>query len=455
MLRLSRRESLRFHVKRHPMWLDYTAGCDDAGTLVAVRARIVGDNGAYASVGGKVLERAAGHACGPYRVPNVDVEARAVYTNNPPSGAMRGFGANQAAFALEGVLDMLAEQVGIDGWEFRWRNALDVGDRSTTGQRLGEGVGVRATLLAVRDAYKGARHAGIACAIKNVGVGNGLAERGRAVLRPEADGTLTLFHSWTEMGQGAHTVFRQLAAEELGHRAGADPGRGGHRPRARHRGDHGLAGDAARRPCGPRRLRRPGRRPRRGAAGGPGRARVRGRVPRRLDDAAGRRHGGAGHPCRLRLGDPGGHPRRRWADRAGRRGPRRGTGAQSRPAEGPGGGRRPHGPGHGADRGVPGGGRRSRHGHAQVAGHHPGCHDAAGRDDPGGGAAARGPARREGDGGGRAGPDGGRGGRRAPRVRRDPPDTAADARFGGSPGAPAPAGNALRSGRGSTTGGRP
>ena len=216
MLRLSRRESLRFHVKRHPMWLDYTAGCDADGRLVAVTARIVGDNGAYASVGGKVLERAAGHACGPYRVPNVDVEARAVYTNNPPSGAMRGFGANQAAFALEGVLDMLAGQAGIDGWEIRWRNALDVGDRFGTGQKLGEGVGIRATLLAAREAYRAARYAGIACGAKNVGIGNGLTERGRALLRPEADGTLTLFHSWSEMGQGCHTVFRQLAAAELG-----------------------------------------------------------------------------------------------------------------------------------------------------------------------------------------------------------------------------------------------
>jgi len=216
MLRLTRRESLRFHVKRHPMWLDYTAGCDADGHLVAVRARIVGDNGAYASVGGKVLERAAGHACGPYRVPSVDVEARAVYTNNPPSGAMRGFGVNQAAFALEGVLDMLADQVGIDGWEIRWRNALEVGDRFATGQRLGPGVGIKATLLAVRDAYRAAPRAGIACGAKNTGIGNGLVERGRAVLRPEADGTVTLFHSWTEMGQGCHTVFRQLAAGELG-----------------------------------------------------------------------------------------------------------------------------------------------------------------------------------------------------------------------------------------------
>jgi xanthine dehydrogenase molybdenum-binding subunit len=216
LLSLSRRESLRFHPKRHPFWMDYTVGCDEEGRLVAVRARIVGDNGAYASVGMKVLERAAGHACGPYRVPNVDVEARAVYTNNPPSGAMRGFGVNQTAFAIEGMLDILAERVGIDGWEIRWRNALETGDTFPTGQVLGPGVGLRKTLLAVRDAYRGARFAGIACGVKNVGIGNGLTEYGRAILRPERDGTITLYHSWTEMGQGCHTVFAQLAAAELG-----------------------------------------------------------------------------------------------------------------------------------------------------------------------------------------------------------------------------------------------
>ena len=102
LVTLSRKESLRFHSKRHPMWLDYTVGCDDDGQLTAVRARIVGDTGAYASVGDKVLERAAGHACGAYGVPNVDVEATAVYTNNPPCGAMRGFGVNQSNFAHGG-----------------------------------------------------------------------------------------------------------------------------------------------------------------------------------------------------------------------------------------------------------------------------------------------------------------------------------------------------------------
>jgi len=216
LVTLSRKESLRFHSKRHAMWLEYTVGCDADGHLLAVRARIVGDTGAYASVGDKVLERAAGHACGAYKVPNVDVEGTAVYTNNPPCGAMRGFGVNQSNFAIEGVLDMLAEQVGIDGWEIRWRNALEVGDRFGTGQKLGPGVGLKKTLLAVRDAYRDARFAGIACGVKNTGIGNGMTEYGRAVLRVEADGSLSLFHSWTEMGQGVHTILQQIACEELG-----------------------------------------------------------------------------------------------------------------------------------------------------------------------------------------------------------------------------------------------
>ena len=215
-LTLSRAESLRFHVKRHPLTMTYTVGCDEAGRLLGLRARIVGDTGAYASVGDKVLERAAGHSCGGYRVPAVDVEARAVYTNNVPCGAMRGFGANQVNFALEGMLDRLAERVGIDGWDIRWLNAVETGDTFGTGQRLGPGVGLKKTLLAVKDAYKGARFAGIGCAVKNTGVGNGLTEYGRAVLRVGDGGKVTIFHPWTEMGQGVHTVLRQMLCEEVG-----------------------------------------------------------------------------------------------------------------------------------------------------------------------------------------------------------------------------------------------
>ena len=122
-IELNREESIRMHPKRHPITMNYTVGCDAEGRLTAARIDILGDSGAYASVGGKVLERAAGHACGPYRMPALDVEAIAAYTNNPPCGAMRGFGVNQTSFAIEGCLDLLAEKVGIDGWEMRWRNA--------------------------------------------------------------------------------------------------------------------------------------------------------------------------------------------------------------------------------------------------------------------------------------------------------------------------------------------
>ncbi|MGD8487294.1 MAG: molybdopterin-dependent oxidoreductase, partial [Chloroflexota bacterium] len=215
LLALSRADSLRFSVKRHRFWMEYTVGCDAEGHLTAVKARFIGDNGGYASVGTKVLERAAGHACSAYKVPNVDVKANAILTNNPPCGAMRGFGANQANFGMETMLDRLAELVGIDGWEIRWRNALAEGDRFGTGQRLGPGVGLKETLLAVRDQYRGAKYAGIACGAKNTGIGNGMKEYGRAVVRPEGDGRLTVFHSWTEMGQGTHTVMRQIAGDEL------------------------------------------------------------------------------------------------------------------------------------------------------------------------------------------------------------------------------------------------
>ncbi len=142
-----------------------------------------GRHGAYASVGAKVLERAAGHACGPYKVPNVDVEARAVYTNNPPCGAMRGLSPTRRTSPLRGCST---------AWRSAWgstagnplANAVDVGDRFGTGQKLGPGVGLKKTLLAVRDAYRGARFAGIACAAKNSGVGNGMTEYGKAILRP-------------------------------------------------------------------------------------------------------------------------------------------------------------------------------------------------------------------------------------------------------------------------------
>lgn len=213
---LTREQSLRLHPKRHPVRIHLKVGCDAEGRLTAVRARIVGDKGAYASVGAKVLERAAGHAIGPYKCDHIDIEALAVYTNNPPNGAMRGFGANQAAFAIEGALNRLAEKVGIDAWEIRWRNILRSGDRFCTGQRLTKPFGLEQTLLAVRDRYRAAKFAGIACGIKNVGIGNGLPEIGRASLTVEADGRITLRTGHTEMGQGLFTVAIQTAVQETG-----------------------------------------------------------------------------------------------------------------------------------------------------------------------------------------------------------------------------------------------
>jgi len=213
---LTREESFRLHPKRHPITMHLKVACDADGHLTAVRARMLGDKGAYASVGAKVLERAAGHAIGPYRCENVDIESLAVYTNNPPCGAMRGFGANQASFAIERCLDTLAQRVGIDGWEMRWRNVLEQGDRFCTGQTLDKPFGLKKTLLAVKDAYKAARFAGIACGIKNVGIGNGMPDEGKAVLRVESADRVSIRTGFTEMGQGFFTICIQVACEETG-----------------------------------------------------------------------------------------------------------------------------------------------------------------------------------------------------------------------------------------------
>ena len=213
---LTRDESIRLHPKRHPIKMTYTVGCDKEGRLTAVRARMIGDKGAYASVGTKVLERAAGHACGPYNILHSDVEALAVYTNNLPCGAMRGFGANQAAFAIEGMLDILAEKVGIDGWEIRWRNAVEIGDTFCTGQVFERAVGLKKTLLAVKDIYYSSKYAGIACGIKNVGIGNGMPEYGQAIVTFNPDETITINTGFTEMGQGFCTVMIQFFSDVTG-----------------------------------------------------------------------------------------------------------------------------------------------------------------------------------------------------------------------------------------------
>ena len=215
-LTLSREQSMRLHPKRHPIEMRYKVGCDEQGRLTAVQARMYGDTGAYASVGDKVLERAAGHSCGPYRVPAVDIEAYTLYTNNPPSGAFRGFGVNQTAFAMEGMLDRLAEIVKLDRYDIRERNILEVGDRFATGQKMDEGLGIRECLEAVKDDFKNAKYAGISCGIKNTGIGNGMPDIGRALIRIDDNDQVTLFTGFTEMGQGLFTVLQQVLSHETG-----------------------------------------------------------------------------------------------------------------------------------------------------------------------------------------------------------------------------------------------
>ena len=217
---LTREQSLLLHPKRHPIHIESWAGCDTDGRLTALKVRMVGDSGPYASVGMKVLERAAGHASGPYVVPNIDVHATAVRTNNSVCGAFRGFGANQAQFAMEGMMDRLASKVGISGWEIRNRNAIEPGVVWGPGQIMDEGsAGVRQCLEAVKDVHDEAiaagKAVGVGLALKNSGLGNGFLEIARAVVHFREDGSIEVRHCWTEMGQGVHTVALQVASQEL------------------------------------------------------------------------------------------------------------------------------------------------------------------------------------------------------------------------------------------------
>ncbi len=218
---LSREESFLMHAKRHPIHMEYTAGCDADGHLVALRVRALGDSGAYASVGMKVLERMAGHASGPYVLANIDVEAIAARTNNPVCGAFRGFGANQAQFAMEGVIDRLAQKVGISGWEMRKRNVIKPGAVWGPGQIMDDGcLGAERCLDEIKPFYDAAiasgQAVGLGLGLKNSGLGNGFKEISGAVIHFREDGIVEVRHGWTEMGQGIHTVALQVAVHELG-----------------------------------------------------------------------------------------------------------------------------------------------------------------------------------------------------------------------------------------------
>ena len=216
MLRFDRQMSMRMHAKRHPITMDYQLGCDRDGRLTALVADMVSDSGAYASVGMKVIERAVAHSAGAYSIPNVHVKGTAVTTNNASCGAMRGFGANQAAFAIESCVEELCLLGGFDRWQFRWDNALVEGKATATGQVLRGGVGVRACLEALRSRFQAAKFAGLAAGIKNTGIGCGMADVGRARIDIHGPDRVVLNHGWCEMGQGAHNMALQTLVTETG-----------------------------------------------------------------------------------------------------------------------------------------------------------------------------------------------------------------------------------------------
>ena len=215
-VKLSRHESICFHPKRHAMKAYFTLGCDENGIFTGLDCEIRFDTGAYASLCGPVLERACTHAVGPYCYQNTDIRGYGYYTNNPPAGAFRGFGVSQSEFALEMVINALAEKASLSPWEIRWRNAIEPGRVLPNGQIADRSTALKETLLVVKEAYEQhPGHAGIACAMKNSGVGVGLPDKGRARIVIE-NGSCVIYSAASDIGQGCSTVFCQIAAQVTG-----------------------------------------------------------------------------------------------------------------------------------------------------------------------------------------------------------------------------------------------
>ena len=213
-VRLTRAESLLIHPKRHHFVMDFTMGCDENGKIMGVKAKVASDTGAFASLGGPVLERACTHAAGPYHYENFEIEGTAYYTNNPPAGAFRGFGVTQTCFATETLLNMMADKVGITPWEIRYRNAIRPGETLPNGQIVDNSTGLVETLEAVKEKYNAALEAGkpvgIGCAMKNAGVGVGIPDTGRVKLVFEEDRKLHIYSGASCIGQGLGTVLTQM-----------------------------------------------------------------------------------------------------------------------------------------------------------------------------------------------------------------------------------------------------
>ena len=213
-VRFSRQESIDYHVKRHPMDMEFTVGCDESGSLTALRAVIIADTGAYASLGGPVLQRACTHAGGPYNFQNVDILGLAMYTNNPVSGAFRGFGVPQSTFAMEGCVNELADMCGLDPWEFRYRNVVRPGDELPNGQVVDGAVGIAQCLESLKGDFYEHDGAGLAIGFKNTGLGVGLEDTGRCMLSVE-DGKVHIRTSASCMGQGVGSVVEHMLSETV------------------------------------------------------------------------------------------------------------------------------------------------------------------------------------------------------------------------------------------------
>ncbi len=213
-VKLSRAESLLVHPKRHHFEMDFTMGCDENGKILGVKAKCASDTGAFASLGGPVLERACTHAAGPYAYENFEIEGTAYYTNNPPAGAFRGFGVTQTCFATETLLNMMADLVGISPWEIRYRNAIRPWGVLPNGQIVDDSTGLVETLEAVKPYYDEAvaagKPVGLACAMKNAGVGVGIPDWGRCKLIVEDDGKVHIYSGASCIGQGLGTVLVQM-----------------------------------------------------------------------------------------------------------------------------------------------------------------------------------------------------------------------------------------------------
>jgi selenium-dependent xanthine dehydrogenase len=214
-LTLGRQESIRVHPKRHAMDMEFTVAADASGRITAVKAHLLEDTGAYASLGGPVLQRACTHAAGPYKIPNVDITGVGVYTNNPPGGAFRGFGVTQSCFAMESCITLLAKEVGLTPWEIRYLNAVEPGDVLPNGQIVDAGTALKETLLAVKEICEARPDAGIACAMKNAGIGVGLPDVGRVRIRVHG-GKAVIYTSAACMGQGLASVLLQFVGNASG-----------------------------------------------------------------------------------------------------------------------------------------------------------------------------------------------------------------------------------------------